>query len=91
MTELAITLPRDQADAPIFVGEDNDLATLGLPARVDRRLHLAGIYSIATLTERSDIDLLRLPGFGWGSLTAVRVALAARGLALAAKWQRGPP
>lgn len=52
---------------------------IGAPAR--RALAAAGIYRLEQLTEMSEAELLRLHGVGPKAVSALREALAARGLA----------
>jgi len=69
-----ITTPREAAGPALRT--DDELADLGLRPRVRRLLHEAGIDTLAELLQRSPDDLLAIRGFGEGSLSHVRWALA---------------
>jgi hypothetical protein len=56
---------------------------LSVPRRVTHVLDRAGITSLPDLLDFSERSLRALPGVGDGTVTAVRAALAERGLALA--------
>ena len=63
-------------------GEESALSALELPARVVRALEEAGIISIATLTEKTETELLALEGMGAKAVTDIKKALKKSGLNL---------
>ncbi|MEK7487987.1 MAG: DNA-directed RNA polymerase subunit alpha, partial [Patescibacteria group bacterium] len=63
-------------------GEESALSALELSARVVRALEEAGIISIATLTEKTETELLALEGMGAKAVTDIKKALKKSGLNL---------
>jgi DNA-directed RNA polymerase alpha subunit len=70
---------------------DIDIADLGLPSKGRASLAVGGMRTVSELLELSEFELLSLPNFGRKSLTALKEALAARGLRLAAAPPARPP
>ncbi|HWI28519.1 MAG TPA: DNA-directed RNA polymerase subunit alpha C-terminal domain-containing protein [Stellaceae bacterium] len=63
---------------------DRDIADLSLPSRAQNALRRSGIATVGELCAQPEDRLLLLRRFGRGGLDAVKAALAARGLQLAA-------
>jgi DNA-directed RNA polymerase subunit alpha len=61
---------------------DRDIDTLELGGRIGNLLRNAGIHTLHELVERSDDELLKVPGFGKKALAEVRERLEALGLSL---------
>ena len=59
----------------------SDLPLLAAPAR--RALAGAGITSLASLSRKSEVDVLALHGMGPNAMAALRTALKAKGLTFA--------
>jgi DNA-directed RNA polymerase alpha subunit len=64
------------------------VSDLGLPLRAQNCLANGRIKFVGELAQRTEKDLLRLPGFGLGCLGTVKQALARCGLRLRAEGSR---
>ena len=62
---------------------EDPLMSLGLPFRIALRLNRAGIHSSRDLHQKTEADLLLIPGMGKISIQKIREALASRGESLA--------
>ena len=80
LADLRADMP-DDGGAPDGIDRD-DLWGLDLDLSSAQRLRRAGIHTVAELTQRTEAELLALPGIGPGTVSRIREALTREGLCL---------
>ena len=79
---------------PVFIGGfdpqeyDAPIDTLELTVRAENCLHAEDIHTIKELTDRTEVELLRIANLGKKTLKEIKEVLASRGLKLRDYWQR---
>jgi DNA-directed RNA polymerase subunit alpha len=70
-----------------MTGDDDDvlsapLSVLGLSVRASNALLISGFSTLRDVVALTEIELLKLPGVGRGTLTEIKAKLSSRGLTL---------